>query len=82
MASIIVSTALNRRNKGVMDTNDPQFGERFSHLSNALQHALLVAGKHATELRAESGEADQVYRAISEAVEAAQQLRTNGGEQS
>ena len=63
-----------------MDTNDPRFGDRFSQLSNALQHALLIAGKHATDLRAASAEADQVYQAIGDAVEAAHNLR-NGGEQ-
>ncbi len=68
-----------------MATNDdPEFGERFSELMNALQAAVLLAGKHATDTRLATADADALYRSITNAVEAARQLRhlrPNGGEQ-
>jgi 16S rRNA G527 N7-methylase RsmG len=57
---------------------DPQFGERFSELMNALQAALLLARERVVESRAETAAADQLHAAVSRAVEAARQLRPNG----
>jgi hypothetical protein len=52
-----------------------RFAEHFSTLSNALQDAVLLAGRRAMDARAETAEADQLYAAVSRAVEAARQLR-------
>ena len=52
--------------------------EKFSKLTNALQQAVLLAGRRAVDARAETSEADQLYAALSRAVEAARQLRFNG----
>ena len=55
---------------------DPdRFAEHFSALSNALQDAVLLAGRRAVDARAKTAEADQLYAAVSRAVEAARQLR-------
>jgi hypothetical protein len=64
-----------------MDTSDPQFGERFSQLTNALQTAMLLARQRAVDARADMAAADQLYVAVAQAVEAARTLRTNGEEQ-
>lgn len=55
---------------------DPdQFAEHFSALSNALQDAVLRAGQRTVDARAETAEADQLYAAVSRAVDGARQLR-------
>jgi hypothetical protein len=47
----------------------------FSELTNALQGALLLAGRRATEARAAAGDMDALYNAVSRASSAAHQLR-------
>jgi hypothetical protein len=55
---------------------DPdRFANQFSALSNALQDAVLLAGRRAVEARVETADAEQLYAAVSRAVEAARQLR-------
>jgi hypothetical protein len=49
--------------------------DKFSDLTNALQDAVLLAGRRAVDARAETAEADTLYAAVSRAVEAARQLR-------
>lgn len=57
--------------------------EVYSELTNALQAASLLAGQRVVAARAEAAEADQLFTAVSRAVEAARQLRPNGdGERS
>ena len=57
---------------------DPdRFAEHFSALSNALQDAVLLAGRRTVDAHAETAEADQLYAAVSRAVEAARQLRVS-----
>lgn len=51
--------------------------DKFSELTNALQHALLLAGERATAARVAAAESDQLYNAVSRAAEAARQLRIN-----
>jgi hypothetical protein len=65
-----------------MDTNDPEFGERFSQLSNALQAAMLLANQRVVDARADMADADQLHAAIASAVEAARHLRRDGEQQS
>jgi len=64
-----------------MATVDPEFDDRFSELTNALQVAALLARERVVEVRTESAAADQLYAAVSRAVEAARQLRrtSDGG---
>lgn len=52
--------------------------EIFSALTNALQQAVLLAGRRAIDARADTAEADQLYAAVSRAAEAARQLRATG----
>lgn len=52
--------------------------EKFSDLTNALQQAVLLASRWAVDARAETTYADELYAAVSRAVEAARQLRANG----
>jgi len=54
--------------------------EQFSALTNALQQAVLLAGRRVVDARAETAEADQLYAAVSRAVEAARHLRRDEGE--
>jgi hypothetical protein len=55
---------------------DPdRFAEHFSALTNALQDAVLLASQRAADARAETAAADQLYAAVSRAVDAARQLR-------
>lgn len=61
-----------------MAENDPHFQEQFSALMNALQRAALLAGKQATDARLATVEADSLYRAVHDAVEAARSMRPNG----
>jgi hypothetical protein len=49
--------------------------DTFSELTNALQQAVLLAGRRAVDARAETADADQLYGAVSRAVDAARQLR-------
>lgn len=56
--------------------------EVYSELTNALQAASLLARQRVVETRAEAAEANQLFTALSRAVEAARRLRANGGEQS
>ncbi len=63
-------------------SDDSRFDERFSALMNALQRAALLAGKRATDIRMAAAESDDLYRAVSDAVTAANTLRPrDGGEQ-
>jgi len=55
--------------------------EQFSELTNALQLAALMARQRVVDAHAQSAEADQLFTAVSRAVEAARQLRSNGEEQ-
>jgi hypothetical protein len=50
-------------------------------LANALQTAVVLAGKLATSLRADAHDGDVLHAAICRAVEALQRLRPNGGAQ-
>ena len=52
--------------------------EVYSRLTNALQAALALAAERATEARAETAAADQLYATVARAVEAARQLRAAG----
>jgi hypothetical protein len=79
VAPAIVSGRLHRPQQGATMPIDP---EVYSELTNALQAASLLAGQRAVTARAEAAEADQLFAAVSRAVEAARQLRSNGGEQS
>lgn len=55
--------------------------EVYSRLTNALQTAALLARERVVQARADAAEADQLCAAVSQAVEAARQLRPNGKEQ-
>jgi capsular polysaccharide biosynthesis protein len=55
--------------------------ERFSELTNALQAAAVLARERVILARGDSASADQLFDAVSRAVDAARQLRTNGGGQ-
>lgn len=57
-------------------TIDP---EKFSELTNALQAAVLLAGRLTVDAQAETAEANQLYAAVARAVEAARQLRGAAG---
>jgi len=82
MAPAMIPGASIDRTKGASMTIDSEkFAQAFSDLTNALQHALFLAGQRATAARAETAESDQLYATVARAVEAARQLRTNGEEQ-
>jgi hypothetical protein len=49
-------------------------------IANALQAALLLAGKLSTDVRASAADADQVYAAIGRAEAALRRLRGANGE--
>jgi len=56
--------------------------DTFSELTNALQQAALLSQQRAVAARTASVDADQLDAAIRRAVDAAQQLRPTGDEQS
>jgi hypothetical protein len=62
-----------------MTPADPKHRQAIDEVANALQSALLLAGKLATALRADAHDAGQVYEAIARASEAVRRFRSVGG---
>jgi hypothetical protein len=59
---------------------NPQLEAAIDLVANALQSALLLAGKLATDIRGSAADVDHVYAAIGRAVDSLRRLRESNGE--
>jgi len=62
-------------------TPNTETGQVVDELSNALQIAVVLAGRLATSLRADAADGDGLYASIACAVAALQRLRPTGSAQ-
>jgi hypothetical protein len=58
-----------------VNQRDPELDAAIDAIANALQAALLLAGKLSTDVRASAADADQTYSAIGRAEAALRRLR-------